>query len=459
LNDYGSKSYTQVLEEMSKDPQFGPIYSQYKEAADKVYEFFKEVSFGPNQYCLIEDQGEKTAIEFERLRDMLFESTRGLVAIRNCADAADAADLAKVLGAAAPQVLAEVGSPVNSYRFEKAEKLSDYIMQDSSGNQRERYDVVGNNMTRMFAGLMIHHRIQNAKNILSDFAPNMTDEPNHYQDYINTLLNRVVNGVDLSNYGISEIQPLFTQESELLKSFAQFLKVGLYTPGETLGSINKVATGRKLYPLSVYRLTQSDDPSKFASVLSMNDRNLFAAIRKEHAFAYYLINKFNEINSRLSLKSADSKLAQQLTTALTALVPARDELQNAKVLQLAKVEQILAQIQDQYPVLTSCVTQKVPALAQALGLLEAFVQDYQKADQGGDSELKALMSGNLVEYFHSKLGEKETLFYRENLNELQSSMLSCLKEQNDSVKKLDGIRKDLESQKSLILDVLYDYAD
>jgi hypothetical protein len=459
LNDYGSKSYAQVLESMSKDPQFGPIYSQYKEAADRIYEFFKEISFGPNQYCLIEDLGEKRAMEFERLRDMLFESSRGLVAIRNCADAANAADLAKVLGATAPTVLLEIGNPVNSYRFEKAEKLSDYLVQDSNGNQRERFDVVGNQMTRIFAGLMIHHRMENAKNSLSDFAPNMTDEPNHYQDYLNVLLNRLVNGVDLSNYGLDEIQPLFTQESQILKSFTQFLKVGLYTPGETLNSINKVATGRKLYPLSVYRLSQSDDPSKFASVLSMNDRNLFAAIRKEHAFAYHLINKFNEINTSLSLKSVDSNIIDQLHQGLVALMPSKSELNTSKVIQLAKVEQLLVQLQDQFPILASCVFKKLPVLEQTFGLLEAFIQDYQQAEQSGPSQLKAFLGSGLMEYLNTKLEGQEILFSRENMKELSPSLLVCSNEQNDSFKKINQVRKDLESQKSLILDVLNDYAD
>lgn len=449
LSDYSAKDYAGVLDAMSKDPQFSKVYDQYHEAAEMIYGFFKEVAFGPNEYCLIDDHGEKRAIELERLRDLLDESTRGAVAIRSCADASTAADLASVLNAQSPKVIGEIGYPINSYRFEKAQNLSDY----------ERFDVVGNDQTRLYAGLIINHRMENARNILSDFSPNMTDEPSHYVDFAQTLMGRIVEGVDLSAYDVKDAQPIFTQEASLITSFAKFFRAGLYTPGETLSVINRVATGQRLAPFSVYSMTQSDDASQFATVLTINDRQLYAAIKKNHVLAYNLINRFTDINSMLNLKEVPAKAQEQVAGLLIKVVPAAAEIPTKKVEDFVNTVQAMGQIEKAFVGFASCIEEKTPILAQINLILPKVIDDYQAAHTAGDAAEKKFMATKLAPYLKSKLEGKASLFTKENLKSLGPVMAACAQEQSATVLKVNRNRKDYESQKSMILEVLEAYAD
>ena len=449
LSDYSSKDYAQVLDAMSKDPQFGPIYAQYHDAADQIYDFFKEVAFGPNQYCLIEDGGEKRAIELERLRDLLSEATRGAVAIRTCVDAAAASEFAQVLDAHAPKVLSEIGYPINSYKFEKPETYEDNL----------RDDVIGNAQTRAFAGLLIHHRMDNLRNEINQFAPNMTDEPTHYVDFAQTLMSRLIDGADLTAFGVTEAQPLFSQEASLLTDLAGTFKVGLYTPGDRLSEINQVVTRQKLAPFFVYRPDQSDDGSKFAAVLSMNDRTLFAAIKKTHVFAYNLISRFNEIDGMLGMSEVSPAIQTQINDLLMKVIPSSADLPNKTVEDFIGAVQALGKVEDAYASFATCVEKNTPMLAQVGEVLPSVVEDYQAAHKAGDEEEKKFMAINLVDYMKTKLNGKELIFTQENLQPLAGVMSSCATDLSASVRKVNRNRKDYEAQKSMILDVLSAYAN
>lgn len=459
LNEFSSKDYQKVLEGMSKDPHYGPIFAQYYEASEMVYAFFKEVAFGPNEYCLIEDGTEKQAIELERLRDLLSEATRGAIAIRSCEDAVTASELAKVLDAKAPKVIAQLGYPINSYRFEKATTLDDFVnLRDGDDYGRERFDVVGNKTTRLFAGIMINERLDNVRNMLSQFAPNMTDEPHHYVDFAQLLMGRIVNGVDLTKYGIKSA-PLFAQEASLIKSFADSFQIGLYTPGDRLGELNKTATGQKLGPFSVYSLTQSDDPKEFAAVLSLNGRKMFGAIQKNHVLAYSLINRFNEIDGMLAMQPVSTKTQTQVLEMLSEVIPLAADLPTKTVEDFVAAVQALGKIEEALPAFASCIEENTPLLTQMNAVLPKVIEDYQAANTAGEEALKKFMVINLVDYMKTKLEGKEFLFTQEKLLDLQPAMTACATEQATTIRKVNRNRKDYEAQKGLILDVLNAYAN
>ncbi len=97
--------------------------------------------------------------------------------------------------------------------------------------------------------------------------------------------------------------------------------------------------------------------------------------------------------------------------------------------------------------------------AQMSVLMEKIGTDYQSAQEAGDAEVKQFLALNLVQYVTSKLEGKEFLFTQENLKGLPQTVSGCAASQADTVKKLNRNRKDYESQKSMILDVLGAYAD
>jgi len=449
LSDYSSKNYSQILDAMSKDPQYGPIYAQYHEASDLIYSFFKEVAFGPNEYCLIDDGGEKRAIELVRLRDLLSEATRGVVAIRSCADAATASEFALVLDAHAPKVLSEIGYPLNSYKFEKPETLEDNL----------RDDVVGNAKTRLYAGMMIHHRMDNLRNQINQFAPNMTDEPNHYLDFSQTLMDRLIEGVDLTSYGIPEAQPLYSQEAGLLSSFAKNFALGLNTPGESLNVMNQVVTRQKLAPFTVYRPAQSDDTSKFAVVLTVNDRVLFSAIKKTHLFAFNLINRFNEIDGMLGMSEISTIVQGQVSDLLKKAIPTAADLPSKTIKDFVVGVQALGKIEKAFPNFAVCIEKKTPILEQIAAVLPKVISDYQSAQAAGAETEKNFMALNLVEYLKDKLEGKKLIFNQENLQPLSRIMPLCASAQVEAIHKVNRNRKDYEAQKSMILDVLNAYAN
>ena len=448
LSDFDKNSYqTEVLDAMSKDPQYGPIYAQYHDAAEKIYAFFKDVAFGPNEYCLISDRGEKRAIELERLRDLLSEATRGAVAIRTCADAAAASELATVLSAKAPTVLAEVGYPINSYRFEKAQSYEDY----------DRVDVVGNQATRTYAGVLINRRLPSIRNIINQFAPNMTDEPTHLDDFSKTLESRIVDGVDLSQYGIKEmaIQPLFSQEASLVYNIAANFYKGLQTPSDSIGGTNQVVTNDKRSPFSVNAPRQGEDLSKSPAVLILNHRPYFAAYSEENTFTINLINRYNTVDNLVTLT------AENMYTQIGGYTPPAEKLPLMTIKSFVPMVTLLKTVNTTFPDYGKCVISKTPTLIQLTQLIPLLIKDYQAAAAQGTDGANKFMQLGLADYMKSKLEGKEVLFTQENLKDLSSTMETCLKDDlaGDALRKVARNRKDYESQKSLILDVLSAYAD
>ena len=451
LSDYTTKDYPGVLDAMAKDPQYGPVYAKYHEAAEMIYAFFKDVAFGMNQYCLIDDHGEKRAIELERLRDLLSEASRGAIAIRTCADASDASDLAAVLDADAPKVLGEVGYPINSYRFEKSESLEDNL----------RNDVIGNRPTRFYAGYLINHRMLNTRNTLNQFAPNMTDEPTYYADFATTLRKRLIDGVDLSAQGVPQAQPLFAQEAVLLTELASTFRLGLSTPAEHLGEVNQVVTLKKLEPFTAYRPARNDNFSKLATTLTLSGRSMFVAEYQTNSFTYDLINRFSAIDLRLGVKAVSEKDEQDLLTALSALFPIAVDLSKATVSDFVNAANGTQKLEVAYgSFFVKCAEVQSPALTQMNDLVKLVVGDYGVALGQGDDQKKKFLAMNLVPYLEQKLNGKPLLFSRENLQPLAAAISSCAK--NDVAVELRNVnryRKDYEAQKSVILDVLNDYAN
>jgi hypothetical protein len=448
LTSYDEKSYQSALDGMKTDSQFGHAYAEYYEASRMVYDFFKNVAFQPNEYCLVDEGGVTRAIEFVTLRDQLSEDTRGSTLIRNCADAQSTSELAKILGTPSPKILSQIGYPSESYRFTPVDTLND--LSD---------DVLGNSETRKGAFLALASRIPTAQNTLNRFFPSMMDEPVLMSDWMNTYLSRVIQGVDLSAQGLKP-QPLFNVESNIMITGAAYLTPGLTVPGDELGSVNQVATNERTNSFTVYRPSQGDDPSEFAAVLKVNNRNLFAAISKDHTVAYQLINQYKQVDHNLSLSAIDENLRKTAVTAFTQALPAEAKADALTVGDFIVMYQAMKKVTAASGDLIACLTSQMSGLAQIDSILQAILPAYAEASKGGDEAITNLVKIPLKTILQAN-NETSILYTAEAMLKanIEGVSIACTKHLNETVVDSSRFKRDYEAQKSMILKILSIYAN
>jgi len=143
------------------------------------------------------------------------------------------------------------------------------------------------------------------------------------------------------------------------------------------------------------------------------------------------------------------------------LTPKAEQLSKMTIQTFAPMLTLMKNINTTFPDYGKCVISKTPTLGQIAQLIPLLIKDYQTAAAQGDEAAAKFMQLPLADYMKSKLDGKENLFARENLTDLPTTLESCLKDDvaGDALRKVARNRKDYESQKSLILDVLSAYAD
>jgi len=436
LDAYDSTSFQALLDGMKNDPQYGAYYDQYYQASRDIYAFFKKIVFQPNQYCLIDQGGTLKAIEFLTLRDRLSEESRGSLMIRSCAEATS-------LGGKALKVVSEIGSPVQSYRYTKYDSVDD--LSD---------DVMGNAETREYAALAIASRFSSAENELNQFNPSMLDEPAIREDFVSTLLDRIVNGVDLKAYGIETPQPLFNAEAEIFKTVAQTLTYGLSVPGDQSGTVNKVATLNRLDYFSVYNPTPGEDLSKMAAVLNLNGIPAYAAVSQDrNVMATRLIRRYNQIDRQLRLKPADEKEVQSLSESLQAALPSSADAAKWTLQDFATLAKVVDSVAENNAYLLSCLGSQKKGIAQLSALTQTFDQILAQTQPEGEEAMTKLAQTPLQKLLQA-VQQPGVAFDAESVGSLTDAAKACLQKQNGLASFNQEYAKDLEAQKGLILNIL-----
>jgi hypothetical protein len=448
LTDYDEKSYQSVLDSMKADPQFGPIYDQYFEASRMIYDFLKSVAFQHDEYCLINDRGVTRATEFVTLRDLLSEATRGAVSIRSCAEAQSAAELAPVLNADAPKVLAQIGYPVSSYRYTKYESS----LEDLSD------DVLGNSETREYALVAMTSRIPNIRAILDDFTPSMLDEPTLFKDLVMTYLERASQGVNLKDQKIADYQPLFNSESDLLRQGAASLSAGLTIPGDTLGSVNKVASMNRFRFFGVHAPVPGEDISKATAVLRIDGRVRYVAEAKENGMANLLIDQYNQVEHNLKLQPVSVEFQQKAAELISKALPAAADAPNMTLKEFETLSALLDQIEANTGDLLECLGTTSPNLEQLVKANYFYKLVRDQTAQKGDEAMDGLFKLNIMQLIKAIEGT-EVLFTADKVTNLSEASKACGQQQNATVVKYQNYAKDFEAQKGLLLNILGMYSD
>ena len=436
LTDYNEIDFGIVLKAMSNDPKFAHDYQDFYEASVKIYQFFNQIADGLNQYCVIEDKGKKKVIEFEHLRDLLRDYSQNTVSIHNCLDAANFSSLSDVLKLGAPKVLSELGYPVHSYRFNLPENLEENLIQD----------VLGNEAIRVYAGLMINARLNTPKNILNEFKPNMTDEPPYSEEQKSKLLGRIVNGVSFDpSTGIKGPQIFFTQENVIVKNHAKQFLYGLPVPGARNGTINQVATQRRIDPFRVYVPKPGEKASDFTSVLSQNNRLLYATHDESEILSDSLIRRYNKTNFELTFSSPQFVLT---VTQLKKTIPSESQVAQAQLESLLVYLNTVSELQKTFGKGTVDYFQSIlPFAASLRKLYPLLVADFAQAQTKGQSAIDEFAKRNLLDYVRLKIPGDRFPFSQDSLAPYY-----------DAVEKVNQNQSELESQNSLILEVLNTYA-
>ncbi|MBS1958840.1 MAG: zinc-dependent metalloprotease [Bdellovibrionales bacterium] len=458
IDDKAKQIYLDDLKRMREDPAYKAIYDQYYEPAQKVYKFFRDIAFGSNQYCVIQESTGRSAIEFERLRDMLSESTRGAIQIRTCADAADVASmssLATLLGDKSPQIVGETGAPVNSYRYDPATTLEENLTDD----------VIGNNATRTYAAIMLGYRNTNPRNILNTFMPSMIDEPDHYLELRDLFVNRVTQGVILPKaLQVEGVVPVFEQETPLFSSMITNLRKNLIVPNSTLSGVDYDSSYAKLNGYIVYIPDVNESLSKYSNVLGMNGRAAFASAGDEKDYAYQLIEAYNAADEKLSTPTVPAKIVPYIAPAIKKALPTAAELPTMKVKKLVDIFKFAQGIAGSYGDVFTCVQKATPKLATLNPIFNKLIKDKVSVLRkvlGMDAtaitaDEQAFLDQVAIDYL--KASGITFASTQEDVAGFEPAIEPCANAQNLKASRLGRYSKDYTSQKTLILNALSTFA-
>lgn len=450
LDSYDTSTYGKMLAQMSKDPTYGKIFKDYYATSNMIYKFLKEVAFSYNHYCVFETSNGKTVEEFGRLRDLVADYTRSSTFVSSCSEAVSSPEIKKLLGLNDPVTVSELGSPYISQKNKKPESLEEYFLDDSIGNQYIRF----------FAAMAIHDRPSNPRNYLGHFMPNMTDDPVIYTDYSSTMMKRMLDGVTFPDSQIGTL-PFFSTENQFVTTMTMLFGQGLITPNENSDGINAKASGRKFAPFTVYRPMQSENPEKFPASLVINNRFVFASIAPEqqHPFANKAIKRYLENESLIQAKEVNVAGAEKSANAIVKQVPKKEQQGQFTVEQLIQIFISIMKFDEESNGLHSCAAEKNPVFAELNQILELLSEDIEKA-----GSLDAFMKSPtakmpVLEYLKARAGIDQMAFAQEALADYSGKVKECAIKTNAKTKKAAPFKRDLESQMSILLDVLKFFAD
>ena len=436
LSDFSESDYEFILKSMEKDPLFSSDFQKYYQASRKIYTFFKSIAYGSNQYCIIDSLGKIKVIEFEKLRNEIRESSKGFLSIQHCLQANSFSALDNLLKLNHPKVIQEIGDPVHSYRFNPPETLEENLIPD----------VMGNESVRIYASLLLNARLNTPKNILNEFKPSFTDEPHFFKDQSQLLMNRLINGIQFHTIGLEEPLAFFTQENVLLKNLAKFFLLGITVPGERNGTINQIATQKRLLPFKTYIPKPGEKASDFSNSLIINNQLLYASHHPDEILSQGLIKQYqhNEAKKIAASPTFVLEFSQLKKSFLNEAEPLSAPLESILIFENKLFE--LKKIFGSDPIMLAKEHLRFnPLLTKLYPILDA---DFKEAQKKGVASIESFAKQNLRQYIQSKLPNEPVQFNSDAFSPYL-----------DFVEKTNQEQKELEAQNSLILEVLSIYAN
>lgn len=434
--------YKALIQGMAKDPHSGKIAQDYYPTVQKIYQFFFNVAFSLNHYCLVQNE----AVEFESLRNRIIEKTRGQVRIRSCAEAVGAAG-----GFDQKAQVQEVGYPLKSYRYEAAENLEESLTQD----------VVGNEVARMYAGLMISFRNPNNRNLINQYLPSMTDELPFYLNTGISLVNRSLQGVSLKPQ-ISSSALYFSEESDLFSNLTAIFRSNLALPNPRATNVDLEASMRRLAPFSTIQVQPGEKPEKGSAVLVMNGRPTYFAPSSGYFLADRLIRRYNEIDPLLQVTPYATDRVNLAPGILNQILPPKAKLKDLTLGHLLMMfegifggqneqGQTTEGLMQYLPGLWECLQTKKSELKQLNDLIDPLGELLKSVQD--EEALKKVLATPLEPWAEKALGQS-IRFDADTVGDLKTSIDACV---NENQKRVDWVEKnayELKAQKSLILRIL-----
>lgn len=312
LENYTPEQYAQLLASLENDPNFEG--KDYLKVRRKIFEFFKDVVLLENKYCVTLDKELQSikAVELEKIRTQL-RHRYPKAKIANCEDPQGIVkDYLEKDGRL--QYLGDVGFALNNYKF----------MLDAREAINEPIDVIGTFVDRVQAMFNIITRDGGVPGFLQKVFPNMLDEPDLFVEFESLVLNRIVNGVELTDavkklgYQLPEDATLFAQNYEMerpvLLALWSLLESGANNP-----YVNNTSRTTRYG-----RFVEQGSPAlveqvrrEGGQVLSLNSGQVLI-IRKENVVSLLLVSKFFDVVNTLNSGAMPVPNAAQLKGGVVA---------------------------------------------------------------------------------------------------------------------------------------------
>ena len=241
LEGMTKENFEKILEDMKADPKFGPLYAQYRPAAEKIYKFLKNLAMLPDRYCVVKGENQKLQlIELSKVRGDIYKASGP--SVNSCKHPAALDLFAKNKSS----FVAEFGYHVKGLRYDMSADAVDKPL-----------DVYPTELDRIFAAQLIGTRNYWTKRAWElRFAPNIMDEPTYRENWMNTIMNRVVNGLDANALDTvpelkkqlngqtlkanSDFFSLFNAEKDIISFAAGMLKNSMWIPGNIPASLERM---------------------------------------------------------------------------------------------------------------------------------------------------------------------------------------------------------------------------
>lgn len=212
LEQLDEAKYNQLMADITKDKN--STLAAYKRASDNIFMFLSTMAFGHNAYCIGKAAGKAPVVlELSRLRQQAYTESKARV--ESCQD-----PIVKIM--LGTEKVEQVGTEIKDSHFLLSEE-----------NRTEHYDVVGNELEKVIAMLILSERMDVGsffRTSGSTLAPNFLDEPENRSYILSRIMDRAVNGVTI-NKDVKAV-PRFEMESDILTSQMVNSVSGLMLPGK-----------------------------------------------------------------------------------------------------------------------------------------------------------------------------------------------------------------------------------
>lgn len=350
------QKYQELLNQMNRDEKFGPYLKAYKPAADLVLEFFMQMAFLPDKYCLIDrpmitaqkqfdKEGKEVQLSegrlepLEKIMTQVFHKTGKR--ITSCQDPA----YTELLKKDNTVVNGEIGYFVNSIMkgISVNESVdSRKVFSHNRGNPIET-EVNGMIYHRLFAMLMLTERFPTAYyNQYLGFYPNMLDEVHINKQLEALLLNRILTGIDIRSltkkFGpvpdvLSEGDQIFISKNYANERLILGFQFDAFKWGQIVPTSREVTDKRlsRYFPMSVIGRSEIMDNLegmglRYEMAELIFNQPYFATEREDIAF--HLMRTFKSLTQLRYSMSTEGPMVEAITNLLTKRLTDKDSIKN-----------------------------------------------------------------------------------------------------------------------------------